>query len=119
MKWGNQDSVGPWTVKTKILPTSEEVEGLLKVKAVKDVQRVLTGKIEYYIEVLETEDGERPPLVFIENFTKETRPPCWKNADLRVEATLPILGVDKTYIYGNSASCRTRCVKVSLSLDNI
>lgn len=119
MDWGNKDSVGPWTIKTEIIPASEEVKGLLKVKAAKDVEGVLTGKIEYYIEVMETEDGEQPPLVFIENFTKETRPPCWKNADLRIEATLPILGVDTTFTYDNPASCTTRCVKVSLSLDKI
>lgn len=120
VQWGKQESVGPWVVKTELVANSAETDvNLLEQKAVESVESVMTGQIHYYLEVLETENGEQSPLVFIENFTKETRPPCWKNTDLRIESTLPVLGFDTAFVHDNPFSCNTRYIRISLSLNGL
>lgn len=119
VEYDSQEIVGPWTIKCELLPKSEGNTNLLKQKAIQNFESFMTGQIHYYLEVLETEDEERPPLVFIESFTKATRPPCWKNADLRIESTLPLLGIDTAFVHDNPASCHGRYVKISIALNDI
>lgn len=84
------------------------------------MEDLMSGKITYYLEVLETELGEIHPLQLIGSFSKETRPSCWKNCDLKVEATLPIIGNDiettKT-IYDKTSLNKIRVAKICLRLN--
>jgi tRNA(Ile)-lysidine synthase TilS/MesJ len=98
-------SVGPWRVSTSIQRISSDVEkeALLARKAVPDMDAFMEGCIEYYVEARTwksenrtgpiTETSVPRPLVFA-SFTKSTRPLAWKNADVKLQETLPLLSCD-------------------------
>jgi hypothetical protein len=71
-------------------------------KAVATMDDLMKGKIEYYIESPCRFDQECrrycPPtaLVFRPTFTKVDRPHAWKQCDLRIQSTLPLLGNNVT-----------------------
>jgi hypothetical protein len=91
-------------------------------KAIGNIEDLMSGDIQYYVQALETEQGRIQPLTFVEGFTKDTRPMSWKKADLRVESTLPILGNDiKTtnILSDNTTPCKTRLAKVTLRLKTL
>ena len=81
----------------------------------------MSGEIEYYLKVPRTKSGQIQPLIMVDKFSKETRPCCWKNCDLRVEATLPLLGNDVKAIQSSSnitSLSNTEVVKISLKIVN-
>ena len=47
MQWENQDTVGPWIVKTELVTESDEIGTLVKQKAVQNVENVMTGQIHF------------------------------------------------------------------------
>ncbi len=119
--YGSEELVGPWRVKSELLSKEEgpiNHSTLQKKRAVQDFESLMKGQICYFLEVLESRDGKQPSLVFVEKFTKKTRPPCWKNVDLKIESTLPLLGIDTTFIHDNPALCHPRLAKVSITLDH-
>lgn len=94
-------SVGPWTVFSEVVSTADaDNDDLLKQKAVPSMESLFEGEISYYVEtpVMVESDGVLLPwpLVFISEFTRETRPRAWKQTDLKLQSTLPILGADET-----------------------
>ena len=58
----------------------------------------MTGGIQYYMKVPIIGGGSPCPLARISGFTKPTRPAAWKAVDLKVESTLPLLGVDESTV---------------------
>jgi hypothetical protein len=80
-------------------------ETLLVKKAVPSMESFMDGTIEYFIAApayREEASGTLVPrpLVF-RSFSKSDRPRAWKNCDLRIQTTLPVLGVN------NSANSKT------------
>lgn len=88
--------VGPWTISSEIVNATYEVaEKLLNTKALKCMEDLMNGNIQYYLNVPVTSVTTMPvPLVRVAGFTKQTRPAAWKGFDLKVESTLPLLGID-------------------------
>jgi hypothetical protein len=93
--------VGPWKVRAELFEGStfqdatEVPTDWLAKRAVISMQDFMDGKIEYFVEtpsVIDSDTGSRSPkpLVFCE-FTKDNRPLAWKNCDLRIQSTLPLL----------------------------
>lgn len=96
----NAVSVGPWTIYTEVVTAPDkEKDMLLKQKAVSSMDTLFDGHISYYVEtpVMMENDEELPwPLVFVPEFTRTTRPKAWKQTDLKLQSTLPLLGADET-----------------------
>lgn len=98
----NAVTVGPWTVFAEVVSGAddEDAENLLKQKAMNSMSDIFDGHISYYVEtrvMMEKDEVLLPwPLVFISEFTRETRPRAWKQTDLKVQSTLPLLGADET-----------------------
>jgi hypothetical protein len=89
-------------------------------KAVLSMEVFMDGKIEYFVE------ATARPLVF-RRFSKTDRPKAWKNCDLRIQSTLPVLGIDDTSIgngskleHSESESCTNseHLIRVSMALRN-
>jgi hypothetical protein len=98
----NRIEVGPWTIISDLVkPTSEkEAILLLQTKALQNMQHLMSGDIQYFMKVpIMTSEASLPcPLVRVKGFTKPTRPSAWKGFDLKVENTLPLLGVDHSFL---------------------
>ncbi len=111
----NGVSVGPWRVKSEVASgTSGEADKLLKQKAVASIEDLFHGRITYYLKTPVIVDGSKElpqPLVF----DRQTRPLAWKQADLKIQATLPLLGTDETTEELTDDS-RYVLVRVSLTL---
>ena len=73
---------------------------LLNQKAVASMDHFMDGRIEYYLEVPTVlRDHEyvlRPLMLLSEGFSKHSRPSAWKGSDLKIQSTLPLLGMPKT-----------------------
>ena len=98
VEYGRTIHVGPWRVLGEIVPdeVGEDVATkLLKERAVDSMKHLMHGSIQYYLQLPIDNRGSMPnSLVFVKNFTKPTRPTAWKGFDLKVEQTLPLLGID-------------------------
>jgi hypothetical protein len=93
--------VGPWKIRSEIFIgssfhdiTLQSVDWLSK-RAILSMDSFMDGKVEYFLEApiwTNTESGcsFSKPLVFYQ-FHKDNRPQAWKNSDLRIQATLPLL----------------------------
>ena len=93
----NSMQVGPWMIKSLIIEAASEKEAnsMLKTKALKSMEDLMAGEVEYYMKVPIMSESSLPcPLIRVAGFTKPTRPQAWKGFDLKVESTLPLLGVD-------------------------
>lgn len=90
--------VGPWTIKTDVLGETEieKWRELEKLKAVESMEEFMSGYVQYYFKVPLLEPSSLPQLVFPGRFTKIGRPKAWKNGDLKIESTLPLVGADAT-----------------------
>jgi len=92
-------SIGPWLISTERVNSvsqSDQAIKLLEKKAMESWDQLMEGYIEYTVTVplrslQETDDLK---LVIVKDFTQRSRPMAWKNTDLKVQATLPILGND-------------------------
>lgn len=98
----NAVAVGPWSVFSEVVSTDaddDEEEILLNQKAVSSMGDLFDGRISYYLKTPTMDDGDSElpwPLVFVSEFTRETRPRAWKKTDLKLQSTLPLLGTDVT-----------------------
>jgi len=96
---GKNVSIGPWLVSTEEMKdlSQDKTEVLLQKKAIQSWDKLMEGYIEYCVKVPLSqlqEQNNDVKLVFIKEFTRESRPTAWKNIDLRVQSTLPLLGID-------------------------
>ena len=87
----------------------------------------MEGCIEYYLEAPTSYISGNfvPfPLVFCE-FRKKDRPLAWKNTDLKLQTTLPLLGIDEAASdaalkeKGAKEDTLMRLVRVTLKLDSL
>lgn len=104
----NAVRIGPWQVSAEILSDVTETEStkMIQTKALKDMDDLMKGSITYYIAA-PINDGEslpNPLVHFGEGFSKPSRPAAWKGFELKVESTLPLLGVDQSKLDNNSLS---------------
>lgn len=125
----NKIRIGPWNVSAEIMTkaTEKESTNLLKTKALKDIEDLMSGVITYYIAapIMNAESLPSPLVHFESGFTKPSRPPAWKGFDLKVEGTLPLLGIDQSKLDNNSLSFSAEdygktwhLAKVHLQLDD-
>jgi hypothetical protein len=85
---------------SEIVSTKADCPEMFRVaqKAVPTMDHLMDGLIEYYVSVPTwEEDGNfvPRPLIFSQ-FSKMSRPMAWKNSDLKIQSTLPLLGKDET-----------------------
>lgn len=96
--FGRAVKVGPWSIVPDVISDESgcaEAERLLRKKALDSMQLLMQGKIQYYLQLPIGGEGTVPnPLIFVKGFTKPLRPTAWKGLDLKVEQTLPLLGID-------------------------
>ena len=93
---GESKKIGPWTVNAT-LETSGDWASLEEKKAIDSMEAFMGGYIRYYVKVALKEDSPMPPsLSFPDMFIKIGRCKAWKNSDLKIEATLPLVGPDAT-----------------------
>ena len=93
-------TVGPWAVKSEIISDISDCPETFRLaqKAMPSMEYLMNGQIEYLLSSPTWyTDGtfKSRPLVF-RHFTKASRPVAWKNSDLKVQQTLPLLGNDET-----------------------
>lgn len=98
VEFGKERKVGPWSVKSEIV--SERLDcpdtSRLAQKAMGSMEYLMGGQIEYWLSspTWDSQGTFKPrPLIF-RHFTKACRPLAWKNCDLKVQQTLPLLGND-------------------------
>lgn len=89
----------------------------------------MDGKIQYFIEApiirIDTETGCNvfKPLVFCQ-FSKDNRPQSWKNCDLRIQATLPLLcnndfsRHENNIMIGKEHGNQSSLIRVSIELED-
>jgi hypothetical protein len=116
----NAAYVGPWTVFSEVISSSDKYEmncarELLEQKAVSSMASFFDGFVSYYLETTVSNDLPRQ-LIFISNFTRESRPHAWKKADLKIQSTLPLLGNDEITIH---KSAPRLLVRVTLTLKGV
>lgn len=86
----------------------------------------MDGKVEYFVAApavrnKSSETFAVMPLVF-RSFSKSDRPRAWKSCDLRIQSTLPVLGIDDSsiskgdYSSEDGSSKSERLVRVSMVL---
>jgi hypothetical protein len=103
LEFGETREVGPWKVTAEILnekADSPDTPFRLAQKAVPSFSDMMDGSIEYHISAPTFQEEGRfvpHPLVFSQ-FTKISRPTAWKNSDLKVQTTLPLLANDETAV---------------------
>lgn len=90
--------VGPWVARAEIVSDKGDCPDKFRLaeKAVVSMEAFMEGNIEYYIEspTWYLGGGFQPrPLVFCD-FKKADRPMAWKNSDLKIQSTLPLVGND-------------------------
>lgn len=86
--------IGPWCVSATINEDDKDTEQHLARKAIAGVQGLMSGSIEYYLQVptLPKDEGYEPsPLVFT-TFNKSSRPKAWKGLDIKIQDALPLVG---------------------------
>jgi len=92
--------VGPWVIESQIEKnvSKSNVNILLEKKAIPSFESFMDGKIEYFMKVpihCHSESPNQPityPLVVLQEFSKKNRPLAWKNTDMKIQSTLPIIG---------------------------
>ncbi len=116
--------VGPWVVRTEVVQDStQSTETLLAKKAVVCMEAFMDGKVEYFVAASAAAIDAVKPLVF-RSFSKVDRPKAWKNCDLRIQTTLPLLGVDDSNVSKDDNSTREcsdkmeHLIRVSMALKN-
>ncbi len=116
--------MGPWVVRAEIL--SEDTgspDALLNEKAVLSMEKFMDGEVEYFVSapaIGEENSGTcaTRPLVF-RSFSKADRPKAWKGCDLRIQSTIPVLGIDPSIPKDAEGSDKSEClIRVSMALRN-
>lgn len=101
--YGSESSmkVGPWTISSEIIEAANETQAnaMLQTKALDNMEHLMAGDIRYFMKVPIMIETTLPcPLIRVKGYSKPTRPAAWKGFDLRVESTLPLLGVDHSVL---------------------
>ena len=102
IEFGSENFAGPWTIKADIASgsshqDSSQLPGIwLSKKAVLSMESFMDGCVEYFISAPTWFDKHHDnfiprPLVF-RQFSKTYRPRAWKNCDLKIQKTIPVLG---------------------------
>lgn len=114
--------MGPWVVRTEILPEDAETPDiLLNKKAVLSMEKFMDGEVEYFVPAPAVgednpETSAIKPLVF-RSFSKADRPKAWKGCDLRIQSTIPVLGIDPSISKDAEGSSESeRLIRVSMAL---
>lgn len=126
LKLDSDTMVGPWTVRAELMEdgssfqdTTQQPIDWLKKRAVTSMEQFMDGSVEYFVEIPHDHGLEtmKTPLVF-GPFDKNNRPEAWKNSDLRIQSTLPLVFVDTSSnsSRGRSESSSTSLVRVSLEV---
>lgn len=127
VKYDTYTNVGPWAIYTEIVSNEGDCPDKFRLaqKAVTSMEAFMEGNIEYYIETPTwyVDGNFQPrPLVFCV-FKKANRPVAWKNADLRIQSTLPLVGNDSVAVGAlespkthDGKANPTRLVRVSIRL---
>lgn len=98
MSFNKDTKVGPWVARAEIVSDKGDCPEKFRLaqKAVVSMEAFMEGKIEYYIESptwYADAAFHTRPLVFCA-FKNADRPLAWKNSDLKVQSTLPLVGND-------------------------
>jgi hypothetical protein len=122
----NAAHIGPWTVFSEAISALDDDDDgckmngtrelLLEKKAIVSMASFFDGFVSYYLETTASNDLPRK-LVFISDFTRESRPDAWKKTDLKIQSTLPLLGNDDTTMHESSAD--RLLVRVTLTLKKV
>ena len=97
--YGSRVEVGPWQIVPEIADScmEDEAEAVITSKALADIDQLMLGDLRYFVKAPIPPGHSLPrPLIRISGFKKQTRPAAWKGLDLRIEQTLPLLGIDHT-----------------------
>ena len=117
VQYGEEVRIGPWSITANVVSNEGlEKERLLENKAVPSWEAFMSGKIKYFMEAA-LHDSVVRPLVFVSEFAKQSRPQAWKRTDMKIQATLPLLGNDKEGIDELARSSMTAVVEVHLNLN--
>ena len=93
--YGEEVKVGPWSVTARVLRDKcADQSLLLEKKAVPSWDSFMEGNIRYVMEV-PIQNSVIRPLVFVSEFSKQSRPSAWRNSDMKIQATLPLLRNDE------------------------
>lgn len=95
--------IGPWRVSSSLLNLIstegefQKVQGKLGHRALVSMDNFMQGFIEYYLlaPTWLVDGCSRPRALVFTKFTKATRPQAWKNSNLKIQETLPLLGNDE------------------------
>lgn len=113
--YGKKLSFGPWSISATIIDDHNvDKSTLLVQKAIPSWENFMDGSIEYYIEVPIEETGNPRELVFVSKYDKQSRPLAWKQTDLKLQATLPLLGNDKDGLSKLANTSKSKIVRVLL-----
>ena len=105
LEFETERMVGPWKVRSEVASgasfqqeSSQLPDTWLTKKAVLSMESFMDGNVEYFVSAptwFDEDIGDfiPRPLVF-RQFSKADRPRAWKNCDLRIQSTLPVLGND-------------------------
>lgn len=97
VEYGIGVKVGPWQIVPEITAAcmEDEADALCKSKALSDIDQLMLGDICYFVKAPIPPGHSFPrQLTMMSGFKKRTRPAAWKGLDLRIEQTLPLLGVN-------------------------
>ena len=114
--YGEEVKVGPWSITATVL-RDECVDklSLLEKKAIPSWDSFMNGEIRYFIEV-PIQNSIVRPLVFVSEFAKQSRPRAWRGSELKIQATLPVLGNDTDGVQELSKGSSTAMVNVVLQV---
>lgn len=83
----NVSEIGPWLIRATSMERADET--ILHKKPFLDMKDFMRGTFKYYLEV----PKDCSKLAVTEGqFNKSNRPLGWKNCDLKIESTLPLIG---------------------------
>lgn len=110
--YGETVTVGPWQISVKITPNIES-------KPVFDTwEEFMAGDLQYCINVPQEDEQSLRPLETVDGFTKLNRPSSWKQKDLKIQTTLPLLGHSKEVLAGWNEHTVTTTATVHMKLLN-
>jgi hypothetical protein len=78
----------------------------------------MAGDLQYCINVPQEDEQSLRPLETVDGFTKLNRPSSWKQKDLKIQTTLPLLGHSKEVLAGWNEHTVTTTATVHMKLLN-
>ena len=120
-QYDDEVQVGPWSVTARVLPDDctdddDDKSRLLERKAVSSWDSFMEGEVRYVLQVPIQNKAVIRPLVFVSEFSKLSRPSAWRNIDMKIQATLPLLGNDEEGVKELSKGAMATQVEVVLKV---